>query len=549
MEGLFHRFNKDISRIELPGSFNNPFFYTAHQLCVAAAEELRSMVDAADELRADTSTGKMLGVLVVRDKAGEVGFLAGFSGLLCGSNRVAGFVPPVFDFLAPGSYFKREEAGISAINDEIKCIKGSDEYVAALSLVAVATTAANKEIAERRALNAVAKQKRAERRAAGALSPAEEADMIKCSQFEKAELKRVTKRCNAAVDAAKEVLRVFEERLATLAARRKTRSAALQEWLFANFKILNARGEERSLLSVFAEYTGGLPPAGAGECAAPKMLQYAYAYGLQPLAMAEFWMGASPVGEVRRDGCFYPACKSKCLPILTYMLQGLDVEETALERGGANIDDIKILYIDDSLIVVDKPSGVLSVPGIVGGDSVQEWLRAKYGSNDIFVVHRLDMATSGILVAARSMEVLKAMQALFAGRAVEKEYVAMLDGVPAVNNGEIALPLAADYDNRPCQKVDYLNGKSARTIYRLLRKVDWQGSECALVSLVPVTGRTHQLRVHCAHHAGLDVPIVGDTLYGRPADRLMLHACRVAFVHPVSGERVELYSPAEWCLG
>lgn len=543
MDGLFHRFVKDVSGIELPVCFNNPFYYYRHELCAVAAEELRVVINASDALRADVAAGKMLGVLVVRSSNGDIGYLAGFSGLLCGSNRIDGFVPPVFDFLAPEGYFKREEAQISAINSKIRCIKESSEYAAALSSADTAAANARREIEERRAMNAAAKAARAARRAGGNISPDEAAEMVRCSQFEKAELKRVTKRCCAAVDAAKAELALFEERIALLAAERKTRSAALQEWLFANFRILNARGEECSLLSLFAEQTGGMPPAGAGECAAPKMLQYAYLNNMQPLAMAEFWMGASPVGEVRRDGCFYPSCKSKCLPILTYMLQGLEVEESALERG-APLSDIKILYEDDSLIVADKPCGVLSVPGIVGGESVQEWLRSKYGSNDIFVVHRLDMATSGILVAARSIEVYKAMQLLFAGRAVAKEYTALLDGVPICSEGEIDLPLVADYNNRPCQMVDYVHGKRARTLYRVLRNVLWEGKECALVSLVPITGRTHQLRVHCAHSSGLNVPIVGDSLYGCPAGNLMLHASFLSFVHPVSGENIVLHSPA-----
>lgn len=346
------------------------------------------------------------------------------------------------------------------------------------------------------------------------------------------------------MESARALLLPFTQRIAALAAERKQRSAALQEWLFTQFNVLNGRGEKASLLQIFATYTGTLPPAGAGECAAPKMLHYAYENNMQPLAMAEFWVGASPTGEVRRNGFFYPSCKSKCYPILSYMLQGIDVEESALERGGDNLSAIKVVYEDDSLIVVDKPHGVLSVPGIVGGSSVQDWLRSTYKSNDIFVVHRLDMGTSGLLVAARSMDVFKAMQGLFASREVEKRYVAMLNGVPQQCEGEITLPLMPDYDHRPCQKVSFEEGKPAKTIFKLLRNVQCGSSECALMSLQPVTGRTHQLRVHCAHHLGLNVPIVGDALYGATAERLMLHASYVAFRHPVSGRRVEFSSLA-----
>lgn len=541
---MFHRFKKDISSVSLPTSFNNPFHYSPHTLCVWAADELRLLLQSDHRLAADAATGKMMGVLVVRNAAGEVGYLAGFSGLLCGSNRQAGFVPPVFDFLAPDGYFKREEAAITAINHKIAEIEHCCEYLAAVEAVERAECNACEAVAARKQQYAANKNARDEKRASGTATAAELEALIHQSRFEKAELKRLVRACNEQVEDARAMLQPFTQRIAALAAERKQRSAALQEWLFTQFNVLNGRGERRSLLEIFAAYNGALPPAGAGECAAPKMLQYAYDNNLRPLAMAEFWVGASPAGEVRRDGCFYPSCKSKCYPILSYMLQGIDVEESALERGGENITAIKVVYEDDSLIVVDKPHGVLSVPGIVGGSSVQDWLRSTYKSNDIFVVHRLDMATSGLLVAARSMDVFKAMQGLFASREVEKRYVALLDGVPVHSEGEVNLPLMPDYDHRPCQKVSFEEGKPAKTIFKLLRNVQCGSSECALVLLQPVTGRTHQLRVHCAHHLGLNVPIVGDALYGSAAERLMLHACYLAFRHPVSGERVELSSPA-----
>ena len=541
---LFHHFKRDISSVPLPTSFNNPFHYSPHTLCVWAADELRQLLQSNHCLAADAATGKMMGVLVVRNVAGEVGYLAGFSGLLCGCNRQAGFVPPVFDFLAPDGYFKREEAAITAINHKIAEIERSREYHSAIEAVEHSECYAHETIAARKQQYAANKKARDEKRASGTATTAELEALVRQSRFEKAELKRLARGCNEQVDVARALLLPFTQRIAALAAERKLRSAALQEWLFTQFNVLNGVGEKKSLLDIFAAYNGMLPPAGAGECAAPKMLQYAYENNLYPLAMAEFWVGASPKGELRRDGCFYPSCKSKCYPILSYMLRGIEVEESALERGGENLSAIKVVYEDDSLIVVDKPYGVLSVPGIVGGSSVQDWLRSTYKSNDIFMVHRLDMATSGLLVAARSMGVFKAMQGLFASRDVEKRYVALLDGVPVHSEGEVNLPLMPDYDHRPCQKVSFEEGKPARTIFKLLRKVQCSSKECALVSLQPVTGRTHQLRVHCAHNMGLNMPIVGDALYGAAAERLMLHACYVAFSHPVSGERVELSSLA-----
>lgn len=537
---LLHRFKQDISDVELPVRFNNPFYYSPHRLCMIAADEVRANMLGSEAVAAEAAKGKMFGVLVVRDKEGGLGYLAAFSGLFMGSNNVDGFVPPVFELQNPDGYFKREEAEISAINGKIKELEASVDYVAAKGALEAVKRAADEALDSMRAESAANKAKRAQLRAGGTLTADDEAALIKASQFEKAELKRAQRAWQAKVLEKETLLKIFTDIKACYVAERRRRSAALQQWLFRQFVMLDGRGEERTLLDIFKEHRGCIPPAGAGECAGPKLMQYAYANSLHPLALAEFWVGESPVGEVRRDGCFYGACKSKCEPILTYMLRGLDVEENALEHGG-DIKALEIVYEDEWLVAVSKPSGVLSVPGIVGGTSVQQWLREEYlRCNELFVVHRLDMATSGVLVAAKSMEVYKAMQALFASRDVKKEYIALLDGVPAAKSGTISLPLAADYDARPRQKVDYRNGKEAVTRYEILDAVGYEGKQCAMVRFEPLTGRTHQLRVHSAYKDGLDVPIVGDALYGRLADRLMLHAASLEFRHPMTGEKISI---------
>ena len=530
---LLHRFRKDISVVEAPGRFNNPFYYSPHPLCVMAADEVRAMLSSDSTVAADAARGKMFGVLVVRDGDGKLGYLAAFSGLLAGRNNLPGFVPPVFDLQSPNGYFKQEEGGISALNKRIKETECSDGYVAAIAAVADTKHAMEQQLAAMRDAMRLDKQRRNEQRATGALTADEEAALVRESQFQKAELKRVTARWQQQVAECEAAVAPFKELIAAMKEERKRRSAALQRWLFEQFKVLNAGGCEKSLLDIFASHSGIIPPGGAGECAAPKLLQYAYLNSLTPIAVAEFWVGASPQGEVRRDGCFYGACKSKCEPILGFMLQGLDVEENALEKGG-DISNINIVYEDGHILVVDKPSGVLSVPGIMGGTSVQQWLRDEYlHSNELFVAHRLDMATSGLLVAAKSMEVYKELQRQFAGHEVQKEYTAILDGVPVDGEGVIDLPLAADYDNRPRQKVDYACGKPAVTRYKVVGTVERDGRRCAVVRFEPITGRTHQLRVHAAHKDGLDCPIVGDALYGTVGERLMLHASRISFVHPV----------------
>ena len=539
---LLHRFKKDISVVEAPGRFNNPFYYSPHPLCVMAAQEVRAMLSSDSAVAADAAKGKMFGVLVVRDGDGVLGYLAAFSGLLAGRNNVSGFVPLVFDLQSPTGYFKQEEGEISALNRRIKETECSDEYVTAVAAVSDTKCAMEQQLAAMRDDMRLGKQRRDELRATATLTPDEEAALVRESQFQKAELKRATARWQQQVAGCEAAVAPFKELIASMKKERKRRSAALQRWLFEQFKVLNAGGCEKSLLDIFAAHSGIIPPGGAGECAAPKLLQYAYLNSLTPIAVAEFWVGASPQGEVRRDGCFYGACKSKCEPILGFMLQGLDVEENALEKGG-DISNINIVYEDDHIVVVDKPSGVLSVPGIMGGTSVQQWLRDEYlHSNELFVAHRLDMATSGLLVAAKSMEVYKELQRQFAGREVKKEYTAILYGVPVNGEGVIELPLAADYDNRPRQKVDYVGGKRAVTRYKVIGTVERDGRMCGVVRFEPITGRTHQLRVHAAHKDGLDCPIVGDALYGTVGERLMLHASRITFVHPVSKENVELES-------
>ena len=529
-------FDGGIGEITLPERFNNPFSYVPHPLCVRAADEVRRVVAENSVWSIEAARGKMFGVLVVRNACGQIGFLAAFSGLFAGCNEHDFFVPAVFDFLASDGYFKCEEREISCINSEILRLKSSEEYLAAVSALECVEREREEALtAEREAIRA-GKVAREQRRAAGNLSPEEETLLLNESRFAKAEYKRNAKRWDEKVASFKAAVAVYEEKITTMRAERKRRSAALQQWLFDNFVFLDSAGESRSLSQIFADTLQGIPPAGAGECAAPKLLQYAFANALTPLAMAEFWMGESPVGEVRRDGCFYGSCISKCKPILSFMLGKMDVEPSSQEVSSLSAEDIKVIYEDDYLMVVNKPSGMLSVPGIVGGTSVEEYLQRTCPGCDVRVVHRLDMATSGLLLVAKSVDVYSALQREFAARRVQKRYSALLDGAIATNEGEISLPLSSDYENRPRQRVDYSYGKEAVTRYETIENVEYNGRACTRVRFYPLTGRTHQLRVHAAHSVGLNTPIVGDELYGAPDKRLMLHADRVEFTHPVSGE-------------
>ena len=333
-----------------------------------------------------------------------------------------------------------------------------------------------------------------------------------------------------------------QEIIEALKEERKQRSIALQQWIFEQFRLRNARGEEQDIYSIFTQTAHRNPPAGTGECAAPKLLQYAYLNNLQPLAMAEFWWGNSPKGEIRRHGHYYPACRHKCEPILNFMLQGLQVEPNPLLTSNTDATQLETVYEDDYLLVVNKPAGMLSVPGKTGQASVLTLLQERYPDvTGPILVHRLDMATSGLLLAAKDKDTHALLQKQFEGRTVKKRYIALLEGIPqAEPKGFIRLPLRPDFDNRPLQMVCYEYGKPAVTRYEIM---DTENNYTR-IAFYPETGRTHQLRVHAAHPEGLNCPIVGDPLYGQPADRLYLHAERLEFRHPVTGQRLQIQKEA-----
>lgn len=386
-----------------------------------------------------------------------------------------------------------------------------------------------------------AKKVRDERRAQGVVDAQETARMIGESQFLKAEVRRAKKHAEALQQPFQETINSLRSEEENLRKDRRNKSDALQQWLFSRFIVRNGRGEERNLMDIFRQTAMKVPPSGAGECCEPKLLQYAFLHGQRPLSMAMFWWGPSPAGEVRHHGQFYPACNGKCKPILSFMLQGIDVEPNALDKSTHQI--LEMVYEDRWLAVVNKPAGMLSVPGKSSRESVASLLQERWqGTGEPMMVHRLDMATSGLLVVARTKEVHAHLQRQFAERTIVKHYMALVEGVPKEQEGTVSLPLAADVLDRPRQKVDFLHGKEALTDYRVERVEDGR----SLLLLTPHTGRTHQLRVHCAHSKGLGCPIVGDALYGKPASRLYLHAAYLEFTHPVTGKRMTFEAPQSW---
>ena len=591
-----------------PRQFTYPFCYDVDPLAEAASLELQRYIADADLMSTEKGCGKMFGVLVVEyeDESGALqrGFLAAYSGLLGGRNDWSYFVPPVFDAQQPDGHFKRTEREISAINREIAAIENDPEYLQSVEQHEQTKKRLQDEVDAFKAEVDAAKVRRDARRKSGEpLSEEEQAEMIRESQFMKAELRRRRK----AMEQANSTLHIPHSTfLKSLQRKRKQMSDELQRWLFSAYRMLNAKGEERDLIDIFREYTHAMPPAGAGDCCAPKLLQYAYLHHLRPVCMAEFWWGESPASEIRHHLHYYPACRSKCLPILTHMLKGLDVAPNPLAQKRHSAEP-RVLYADEYIMVVDKPAGMLSVPGKAesvrsefsdsANISVEEYFanlqlptnsqlpteQFTIGEADnsklkiqnskfLKAAHRLDMDTSGLLVLARTEEAYVELQRQFASRETVKRYEAVLSGVPTQNSKlktqnsstqpsgcleAISLPLIADINDRPRQRVDMEHGKPALTLYNIVevravdantavayttKKVDKRRT---LVHLYPKTGRTHQLRVHCAHPLGLACPILGDPLYGTErADRMYLHAAELTFRHPVTGETMHFLSPS-----
>ena len=594
--------------IPSPRQFTYPFCYDVDPLAEAASLELQRYIADADLMSTEKGCGKMFGVLVVEyeDEEGALqrGFLAAYSGLLGGRNDWPYFVPPVFDAQQPDGHFKRTEREISAINREIAAIEHDAEYLQSVAQHEQTKKRLQAEVDAFKAEVDAAKARRDARRKSGEpLSEEEQAEMIRESQFMKAELRRRRK----AMEQAESTLNTQHSTfLKSLQRKRKQMSDELQRWLFSAYRMLNAKGEERDLIDIFREYTHAMPPAGAGDCCAPKLLQYAYLHRLRPVCMAEFWWGESPASEIRHHLHYYPACRSKCLPILTHMLKGLDVAPNPLAQKRHTAEP-RVLYADEYIMVVDKPAGMLSVPGKAesvrsefsdsANISVEEYFAnlqlptnsqlpteqftigeadnsklKTQNSKFLKAAHRLDMDTSGLLVLARTEEAYVELQRQFASRETMKRYEAVLSGVPTQNSKlktqnsstqpsgcleAISLPLIADINDRPRQRVDMEHGKPALTLYNIVevRAVDANTAVAyttkkvdkgrTLIHLYPKTGRTHQLRVHCAHPLGLACPILGDPLYGiERADRMYLHAAELTFRHPVTGEPMHFLSPS-----
>lgn len=541
---MLHRFTTSISNIPLPERFTYPFCYTPHPLCVMAAEEVQNYLSKQSGWQEELSQGKMFGVLIVQTEDGSIGYLTAFSGILAGKNIHPYFVPPVYDLLQPQGFFKIEEENISAINRRIHRLEEDKKYIDLLSDLTQTTQSAQDALSIAKTQLKEAKEKRELLRKTGQLDAKEEADLIRESQFQKAEYKRLERSWKDKIASLQVEAGNWEKQIQELKAERKVRSAALQQQLFEQFRMLNYRGEVITLCDIFEQTVHKTPPAGAGECAAPKLLQQAYLHHWKPIAMAEFWWGNSPKNEVRHHGYYYPACKGKCEPILRHMLQGLEVEANPMqqeaERGN---EKLNIVYEDQWLLIINKPAGMLSVPGKERQTSIYDLAREAYPEAEgPMIVHRLDMATSGLLIIAKDKKTHQHLQAQFKNRSIRKKYIALLDGIVPEDEGTIELSLCPNPLDRPRQMVDTQYGKPAITYYQVLERTD----KYTRIAFYPHTGRTHQLRVHAAHPSGLHCSIIGDELYGKKDKRLYLHAESIEFTHPVNGQSMCITEKADF---
>ena len=548
-DSCFIRFKRKIKSIEKPLKFTYPFYYEPNELGKIASLELQEHLSenhnwthnfglTKDE---ENPTGKMFGVLVVENESNEIGYLAAFSGKIAGVNLLDNFVPPVYDMLNNEGFFMKGQEEITKINKRVRELELDPKIKAIEKELKIKETQFENEIKIQKDQNVELKKRRKNKRDKAAVDLSTQdytkvnETLSKESILQKNRLRDLRINWKNKIEKITAKQNELTQELRLLRENRKTLSAGLQNRLFDEYNFINTEGTKRSLRSIFKETPQGIPPSAAGECAAPKLLQYAFLNKLKPITMAEFWWGAEPKSAIRKHKHFYPSCQSKCFPILNHMLTGLAVDENPLLKNLAKDKEIEIVYEDDVLVVLNKPSDLLSVPGKNIKDCVLNRMISRYpNASGPLIVHRLDMATSGIMLIAKTKEAHDHLQQQFIKRTITKRYTAILDGVIDKSSGIIDLPLRVDLDDRPRQLVCYKYGKSSRTRFEVVGIEN----EKTRIHFYPITGRTHQLRVHASHFKGLNTPIIGDDLYGTKETRLKLHAAYIAFKHPKTNKQV-----------
>ena len=541
----FQHFKTAISGITLPEKFTFPFYYEPHLLAKIATTEVQSYLENQTDFEHNfgldinnnaLAIGKMFGVLVVKNKQDKIGYLTAFSGKLADKSLPEKFVPPVFNMRTSGSFYIKGELEIDVMNAQLGVLKKDKKYLELKKIITENTAIIQTDLSfqRNRMKRAKSDRKSQKKRAITLLNDLEFEELTKKLTQESYNnqffIKELQEYYQAKIEKINLEFKIFEDKIIALKKERKEKSNYLQQTLFSKYAFLNQQKELKNLLTIFNN-PAIKPPAGSGECAAPKLLQYAFANNLTPITMAEFWWGSAPNATVRHHKNYYPACQGRCKPILTHMLAHTEMDANLLLENLSEKQDLEIIYEDDALIVVHKPAEFLSVPGKDIKDSVYTRIKERYPSaTGPLIVHRLDMSTSGVLLLTKTKEANKALQSQFINRTIKKRYIALLDGDLSKNSGKITLPLRVDLNDRPKQLVDFTYGKPAETDWKIINKENGK----TRVHFYPITGRTHQLRMHAAHKNGLNTPIVGDDLYGKKEKRLHLHAEFIEFLHPTT---------------
>ena len=545
----FQHFKKDISGIQIPHKFTFPFYYEPNLLAKIATKELQEYLEKQTEFKhefgikdstAKNALGKMFGVLVVKNTDGDLGYLASFSGKLADESLPNKFVPPIFNMRTEGSFYEQGEKEIEKIGEKIQQIKKDKNYLLNKKLLKKHTEYVKEDLAIQRKKMRTSKHIRKHQKEEARLRLDDKSfkvftkKLIQESFNDQFFYKELVAYYIQKEAENRRELDAFEKQIAALKKARKEASALLQKTLFEKFQFLNQQKETKALIDIFNNPAIN-PPAGAGECAAPKLLQFAFKNDLTPVCMGEFWWGISPNSAIRKHKNFYPACQGRCKPILNHMLDGIAMDENLLIQEISKDKTLATIYEDDVMLVIHKPAEFLSVPGKEITDAVYTRIKEKYpNATGPLIVHRLDMSTSGILLLTKTKEANKHLQNQFIKRTIQKRYVALLDGDLTEDKGKITLPLRVDLDDRPKQLVCFEHGKNAETRWEVIQRENGK----TRVYFYPITGRTHQLRVHAAHKNGLNAPIIGDDLYGKKQDRLHLHAEFIAFTHPTTNEKM-----------
>ena len=553
-DAFFVKFNMKTDGFVAPEKFCYPFYYQPHPLSILASEQLMDfLANKAENSGWEfglspneiNPRGKMFGVLIVENSNAELGFLAAYSGNISIPDKGFPFVPPVFNFWQEDGFYLNGLKSFEVLTAEIHRLHNSESFIQLKEELRLALETSEKELNDFKKYIEAKKAERDLKRTFITDNVQLLSELNKESIDLSYAFKRLKKSWKEKITILEEQVLIFEKIIQDKTDARKLLSNGLQESIYNGFQFLNSNGQTKGLSEIFAGTSIKFPPSGAGECAAPRLLQHAFKMGYRPITMAEFWWGATSKDEMRQHKQFYPACRGKCQPILSHMLAGIEVEDNVLLAESSMIEDPKILFEDEYLMVISKPAGLLSVPGKEIQDSVYTRILLRYPLlTGPLVVHRLDMDTSGLMLIAKNITIYKALQTQFILRKVKKRYLALLEGLVIEDKVIIELPLAEDYINRPRQMVSFENGKNSITHFEVIERKNSR----TLIHFYPHTGRTHQLRIHAANYMGLNCPIVGDDLYGKKDKRLFLHAVEIVFFHPFSNVILKIVDNTDFAL-